>query len=117
VRPVLVAYNLWLTAPIDEAIRIATAVRNENIRTLGLQVGEFTQVSVNLVAPEVAGPHHVYDAVANYTAIHHAELVGLIPARALAPIPRERWGELDVSPEQTIEWQLARRNERLRNND
>jgi glutamate formiminotransferase / 5-formyltetrahydrofolate cyclo-ligase len=114
VRRPLVAYNLWLTCPLDQAMRIAATIRNDAVRALGLQVGEFTQVSMNLVEPEVSGPQHVYEQVAQYTDIHHAELVGLLPARVLAPIPRDQWKRLDVSPEQTIEWQLAQRMERLR---
>jgi glutamate formiminotransferase len=114
VRRPLVAYNLWLTCPLDEAIRLATLVRSDTVRALGLQVGQFTQVSMNLIEPEITGPHHVYDQVAQYTDIHHGELVGLIPARALAPIPRDQWERLDVSPQQTIEWQLSQRMQRLR---
>jgi glutamate formiminotransferase / 5-formyltetrahydrofolate cyclo-ligase len=115
VRPPLVAYNLWLTEPVSEARRIAGLIRSDNVRALGLEVGQFSQVSINLIAPELVGPHHVYDEVSKHCAVHHAELVGLLPARSLAPIPRTRWEQLDVSPQQTIEWQLAQRGERLRN--
>ena len=117
VRRPLVAYNLWLTCPLDVAINIAASIRSDTIRTLGLQVGEFTQVSMNLIEPEITGPHHVYEQVAQRVEIHHAELVGLLPARALAPISRDQWVKLDVSPQRTIEWQLAQRMERLRNRD
>ncbi len=110
VREPLVAYNLWLEA-VDLAAtrRIASAVRTASIRTLGLQVGAFTQVSVNLIQPMIAGPSEVFDAVAQHAAVHHAELVGLLPASVLATISRDRWEDLDLSVEQTIEWRLTNR--------
>lgn len=110
VREPLVAYNLWL-GDVDLATtrRIATAVRTANIRTLGLQVGAFTQVSVNLIQPMISGPNDVYEAVAQYAQVHHAELVGLLPASVLAVIPRTRWEDLDLSVEQTIEWRVTNR--------
>jgi hypothetical protein len=55
----------------------------------------------------------VYDAVAALAPIDRAELVGLVPARVLAEIPRTRWAELDLSNEKTIEWKLAQRNRAL----
>jgi len=110
VREPLVAYNLWLE-DVDLATtrRIASSVRTANIRTLGLQVGAFTQVSVNLISPMIAGPSEVFDAVSEHAHVHHAELVGLLPASVLATIPRDRWEDLDLSVEQTIEWRLTNR--------
>ncbi len=110
VREPLVAYNLWLE-DVDLATtrRIATAVRTANIRTLGLQVGAFTQVSVNLIQPMISGPNDVYEAVSQHMKVHHAELVGLLPASVLAVIPRTRWEDLDLSVEQTIEWRVTNR--------
>jgi len=52
----------------------------------------------------------VYDRVAELAEIERAELVGLVPARVLAAIPRSRWTTLDLSNERTIEWRIARRN-------
>ena len=110
VREPLVAYNLWLeNVDLATTRRIASAVRTANIRTLGLQVGAFTQVSVNLIQPMNAGPNDVYDAVAQHAVVHHAELVGLLPASVLATISRDRWENLDLSVEQTIEWRLTNR--------
>ncbi len=107
VRPPLVAYNLWLeNVDLVKTRNIASAVRSADIRTLGLQVGAYTQVSINLINPMNAGPLDAYDAVARHAPIHHAELVGLLPAAVLANIPRDRWEALDVSKEQTIEWRL-----------
>lgn len=110
VREPLVAYNLWLE-DVDLATtrRISSDVRTANIRTLGLQVGTFTQVSVNLIQPMIASPNDVFEAVSQHASVHHAELVGLLPASVLAVIPRARWEDLDLSVEQTIEWRVTNR--------
>ncbi len=110
VRDPLIAYNVWLAnTELSEAKRIASLVRTEHIRTLGLQVGELTQVSMNLIRPDFVGPLDAYDAVAVHASIDRAELVGLIPASVLAVIPQTRWEQLDLAVEKTIEWRLANR--------
>ncbi len=110
VREPLVAYNLWLeNVDLETTRRIASVVRTASIRTLGLQVGAFTQVSVNLIQPMIAGPNDVYEAVSRHVKVHHAELVGLLPASVLATIPRARWEDLDLSVERTIEWRVTNR--------
>jgi glutamate formiminotransferase len=109
-RKPLIAYNLWL-ADVDLATtkKIASAVRTGSIRTLGLQVGEYTQVSINLVNPEISNPTHAFDAVKQHADIHHAELVGLLPKDVLSSIPEGRWESLDLAEEKTIEWRLENR--------
>lgn len=108
-REPLIAYNLWLEGvSVEETKKIAAAVRSDAIRTLGLQVGTKTQVSMNLVDPFHVGPADAFDAVAALTKVHHAELVGLLPAAVLDVIPMDRWEALDLSMESTIEWRLAR---------
>ena len=110
-REPLIAYNVWLEGvSLQRTREIASAVRTEHIRTLGLQVGEFTQVSVNLVSPHVANPVHVVDVVKQHTAIHHCELVGLLPEEILRAIPQDRWEELDLAEDRTIESRLQRRS-------
>ena len=110
VRPPLIAYNLWLK-DVDLATtkKIASQVRSESIRTLGLQVGDYTQVSINLVQPDISNPAHAFDAVQQYADIHHAELVGLLPREVLVSIPVGRWEELDLAEDRTIEWRLENR--------
>lgn len=110
VRPPLIAYNLWLK-DVDLATtkKIASQVRSESIRTLGLQVGDYTQVSINLVQPNVSNPAHAFDAVQQFADIHHAELVGLMPREVLVSIPVGRWEELDLAEDRTIEWRLENR--------
>lgn len=109
-REPLIAYNVWLQGvSLSDTRDIAARVRTEHIRTLGLQVGDFTQVSVNLVSPEIANPIHVVDAVKLHANVHHCELVGLLPDNVLRMIPQSRWEELDLSEERTIEWRLSNR--------
>ena len=113
-RDVLVAYNVWLeNADIATAKAIAARVRSPFVRTLGLQVGALTQVSMNLVSPDLTTPMHAFDAVVSHARgtgarIAHAELVGLVPGAVLSLVPEGRWEELDLSPERTIESRLAR---------
>lgn len=117
-RDALVAYNIWISGTDDVgARRIASMVRGDSLRSLGLVVGDRLQVSMNLIAPDVVGPMVAFDRVneaakSQGARVDGAELVGLLPARCLAAIPRDRWTELDLSPEQTLEWQLAQRNRR-----
>jgi len=105
-RPVLVAYNLWLTGEPAEARRVAAAVRSTQLRALGLDVGGRAQVSMNLVDPLVVGPAQAYDTVAALTAVDGAELVGLVPEAVLAAVAPSRWAALDLDPSRTIEARL-----------
>lgn len=114
-RGVLVAYNVWLPGDdLTVARQVARAIRGPAVRALGLQVGPRVQVSLNLVAPETVGPGEAYDRVAALAAalgsrVDGAELVGLVPAAVLHATAPERWAELDLGPERTIEGRLARR--------
>ena len=111
VRPLLVAWNLWLDSDdLELARRLARELRSPAVRALGLRVGDQVQVSCNLIDPTVVGPAQVYDLVAPEAPIERAELVGLIPRAVLdatSPARRER---LDLSDDRTIEWRLARRS-------
>jgi glutamate formiminotransferase len=115
-RPILIAYNIWLKdSTLEKAKQISALLRSDSVRTLGLQVGSSAQVSMNLIDYTATGPQQVYDIVAQHAQIDRAELVGLLPARALADIPRNRWNELDLSAEKTIESTMAARNRKLAN--
>jgi glutamate formiminotransferase / 5-formyltetrahydrofolate cyclo-ligase len=117
-RDVLIAYNVWVAATDLDTVRdIARSVRSPHVRTLGLAVGDRFQVSMNLTHPDEVGPLQAFDRVATSAAerglhVEGAELVGLIPARCLASIPKERWTALDLSVQATLEWRLAERNRR-----
>lgn len=111
-RPPLVAYNLWVEGISPEQTRaVALQVRSRLVRTLGLTLGTASQVSCNLVRPEVVGPAAVYDLVQRALPpagrITRAELVGLIPRSVLAATPADRYGELGLSEDDVLEARLA----------
>ena len=110
-RNQLVAYNVWLDIKTSEkdARSIAQSVRGDGIRTLALQVGNHWQISMNLIDPNRVGPDVATDRVHHFaqqhnTEIDHCELVGLISQYALKKISQQRWNELDLSAERTIEF-------------
>ncbi len=108
-RPPLVAYNLWLAEPDPARAReVATAVRGDGIRALGLAVGDRAQVSMNLVRPDQVGPAEAYDRVAELVEVAGAELVGLLPRGVLVRIPPGRWAELGLAEDRTVEARLGR---------
>jgi glutamate formiminotransferase len=108
-RPVLVAYNLWLEVPdLARATSVAATVRGPAVRALGLAVGERVQVSLNLIEPDTVGPAEAFDLVAAHVGVAGAELVGLLPQRVLDAVPVERWDQLDVGADRTIESRLRR---------
>lgn len=107
-RPVLVAYNLWLAdTPLSVAESVAASLRSPAVRALGLQVGDRVQVSMNLVDPLTVGPADAYDAVSLRVGVAGAELVGLLPRAVLDRAPAERWEQLDLGPDRTIESRLG----------
>ena len=109
-RPLLVAYNVWLTEPdLARARAVAAEIRSPQVRTLGLAVGDRVQVSMNLVDPLAVGPAAATDAVAALASVAGCELVGLVPEAVLRAVPSGRWSELDLAVDRTIE---ARRQQR-----
>lgn len=109
-REPLIAYNVWLEGTdLTATKRVASQVRSEHLRTLGLEVGPMTQVSMNLISPTLVGPDRAFDEVAALAPVHHAELVGLLPRAILESIPRGRWEELDLGEDRTIEARLEAR--------
>jgi glutamate formiminotransferase len=114
-RPVLVAYNLWLaTSDLASARTLAASVRGPALRTLGLAVAGATQVSCNLVQPEILGPAEAFDTVVGAARelgviVERAELVGLAPRAVVEAVPEARRAALDLDLERTIEARLAAR--------
>lgn len=114
-REVLVAYNVWLPGDqIDVARHIARCVRSDEIRALGLTVGDRVQVSMNLIAPEAVGPAKAFDAVVSLAGqagseVLGAELVGLLPSSVLHAVDHKRWAELDLGIDRTIEYRRSQR--------
>lgn len=108
-REPLVAYNLFVSdVTIDEARAIAASVRSDTVRALALTLGSKIQVSMNLVKPDVTTPFDAFNRVSAHAHVTQAELVGLLPADVLAAIPRDKWDQLDVGIERTIEFRLAK---------
>ena len=113
-RPVLIAYNVVLGRGVtmDEAYKIAAAIRRPGLRTLAIPVGSRIQISMNLTDPATVGPAAAYDAVAARAPVATAELVGLMPAAVLDTIDPERWQQLDLAVDRTIEARLITRGVR-----
>ncbi len=108
-RRLLVAWNAYLAVPdLDRARAIAAAIRGPHLRALGLQVGDDVQVSLNLVAPDRLGPAEAWDLIAGHAPVARAELVGLVPRSVLDRTSPERWPQLDLAAERTIEARLER---------
>jgi glutamate formiminotransferase / formiminotetrahydrofolate cyclodeaminase len=93
-RNPLIAYNIYLTTDdVDVAKKIARAIRNSSgglryIKALGLLVEGRAQVSMNLTNFRETPLARVVETVRREAqrygaAIHHSELVGLIPQEAL----------------------------------
>jgi glutamate formiminotransferase/formiminotetrahydrofolate cyclodeaminase len=93
-RPPLIAYNVYLdSAEIDSAKAIAKAIRASSgglpcVKALGMLVEGRAQVSMNLTNFHVTSIPQVMEAIRSeagkhQVAIHHCEVVGLIPQEAL----------------------------------
>jgi glutamate formiminotransferase len=125
-RPVLVAYNLWITggcgssdshtlpAVLSVARALAAGLRGPDVRALGLAAPDGAQVSINIIGPAAPPLATLYDTVATGAAagqcrLDRAELVGLAPVAVLRQAPRDRWTELDLDEDRTIEARLAAR--------
>ena len=110
-RDILVAWNLWLRGvSLGEANDIVKAIRRPEVRALAFTIGEYVQISCNLIDPWTVGPSRVYDQVRSLLrsgTIDHAELVGLVPQEILENEDRERWEQLGLSEHTTIESRLA----------
>ncbi|MCU1362677.1 MAG: Formiminotransferase domain protein [Acidimicrobiaceae bacterium] len=110
-RGVLVAWNLWLRGvSLGEANDIVKAIRSPEVRALAFAIGDFAQISCNLIKPGAVGPSRVYDQVRSLLrsgTIDHAELVGLVPQEVLDNEDRERWEQLGLSAQATIESRLV----------
>jgi len=118
-RGPLVAYNLWVSGLTPAETRaVANRVRNKQLRALGLDMGGLTQVSCNLIDPDVLGPADAYDLVAvslpATARIVRAELVGLVPDSVLERTPEDRLEELGLSECDSLEARLADRSLRKR---
>jgi glutamate formiminotransferase len=95
-RKPLIAFNVYLSGPVDAAKEIARAVRESSgglpaVRAIGFEMPERggVTVSMNLVDFEVTGIRRAFDAVAVLAderdmRVLSSEIVGLVPEAALA---------------------------------
>jgi glutamate formiminotransferase/formiminotetrahydrofolate cyclodeaminase len=116
-RNPLIAFNAYLTTDdVDVAKKIAKAIRHSSggmryCKALGLLVEGRAQVSINLTNYRETPVYRVLELIRREAqrygvAIHHTELVGLIPQEAL--VDSAVWyTQLDgFSPEQVLETRL-----------
>jgi glutamate formiminotransferase len=95
-RKPLIAFNVYLSGPVDDAKAIARAVRESSgglpaVRAIGFETPERggVTVSMNLVDFELTGIRTAFDAVTRLAAerdmrVLSSEIVGLVPEAALA---------------------------------
>jgi glutamate formiminotransferase len=120
-REVLVAYNVDLAgADLDLARRIATAVRERDgglpaVRAMGvaLEARGLVQVSMNLLDYRVTPPAVAFAAVVGLAGragarVVRSEVVGLVPAAALAGTDPAALRLEGFTPDQVLEERLAR---------
>jgi glutamate formiminotransferase len=111
-RGPLIAFNVWIEAPVEVARAIARAIRGPAVRALGMDMGGgVAQVSMNLIDPARTGIDEVYGRVAAEAAsagaaIASTELVGLVSARFL-PNPNAEAARLLREPGRSLESELA----------
>ena len=124
-RKPLVAFNIYLrTLDLDIAKRVAKAVRESsgglrNVRALAIDTSAqgAVQVSMNLVDVDATPIHRAYEFVereaAQYgVALSHAEIVGLVPLKALLAAARRSLRLQGFQPEQVLEVRLMQETEK-----
>jgi glutamate formiminotransferase len=120
-REVLVAYNVDLAgADLDLARRIAAAVRERDgglpaVRAMGVALAGrgLAQVSMNLLDYKVTPPAAAFAAVAGLAEragarVEASEIVGLVPAAALAGVDPASLELRGFTPDRFLEERLAR---------
>lgn len=116
-RPFLIAYNLYLNSgDVAIAEKIARAIRHTSgglryVQARGFLVEGQAQVSMNLTNFERTPIHRVQETVRREAAqyglmITHAELVGLIPQKALLESAKWYLQLADLPDEQVLELRL-----------
>jgi glutamate formiminotransferase len=116
---VLIAYNVNLASDrLDVARKIASAIRERDgglpcVKALGLKLDDrgLVQVSINLTDYKRTPPLAVFDRVVEEAArdgvdVLESELVGLIPAEALANTTAAHLRLRDFSDDQILENRL-----------
>jgi glutamate formiminotransferase len=117
-RGPLIAFNVWLRAPLPEARRIAEEIRATAggppaLRALGLRIDDLptSQIAMNLTDPGTTGIDEAFEAVRVKAArmkleITGTEIVGLVPERFL-PDPDAQAARLLLAPGRSLESAIA----------
>jgi glutamate formiminotransferase / formiminotetrahydrofolate cyclodeaminase len=116
-RQPLIAFNVYLTTTdVTIAQKIAKVLRSSSgglhyVKAMGVLVDGRAQVSMNLTSYRQSSIAHVVEMVrreaAHYgVAVHHSELVGLIPQEALVNTAQWYIQMDDLHPEQILENRL-----------
>jgi glutamate formiminotransferase len=117
-RGPLIAFNVWLQDDEAVAQAIARRVRSSaggppGIRALGLRIDDAptSQVSMNLVQPQLTGIDAAFESVANAArdvgaTVVATEIVGLVPHRFL-PNPDAQAARLLIKPGRSVESALS----------
>lgn len=116
-RQPLVAFNVYLaTDDVHLARRIARQVREssggfQHVKALGMRVGGMAQVSMNFTNLRVTPLPPVIEAIRsaaaeNGVAIHHSELIGLMPQHVLIDIAEYYLQLSDFGLERVLEHRL-----------
>ena len=112
-RGPLIAFNVWLNAPLSIARAIARAIRGSAVRALGIEMSPTeAQVSVNLIDPGTVGIDRIFERISGEASIAGAavtatEIVGLVPAHFM-PDPDARAARLLREPGRSLESVLAK---------
>ncbi len=107
VRSPLIAYNLILDADIESVRRLAASIRSSDVRALAFKVGEFVQLSTNLINPSNYGPIDLYFDIRKAFKVIRGELVGILDEEYLTKIPSSYRPTLDIFSEDTFQARLA----------
>jgi glutamate formiminotransferase/formiminotetrahydrofolate cyclodeaminase len=116
-RPFLIAYNVYLTTDdVSIAEKIARSIRHSSgglryVKALGLLVGGRAQVSMNLTNFRKTPIARVVELIRREAdrygvAVHHSELVGLIPQDALEEAAVWHLQLDEFEPDQVLEKRL-----------
>ena len=113
-RDVLIAFNVWIEAPVEVASEIAAEVRERDtgVRALGFALGPTTsQVSMNLTQPAKAGIDTAFEQVKRAAdernvRVAATELIGVPPQRFM-PDPKREATRLLKKPGRSLEIALT----------
>ena len=117
-RGPLIAFNVWFECGVNVVEEIARSIRSSRggppgVRALGLKMTEsLSQVSMNLVEPDVTGIDDAYELVATRARALEVrptatEIVGLVHDKWL-PDPQKETARLLLKPGRSIESALGR---------